>query len=272
MNRQAPLITLTTDFGWEDPYVGIMKGVILSICKEAQIVDLTHSIPPQDVQEGALALFRSFPYFPQGTVHLAVIDPEVGSARQAVALQTEEHFFIGPDSGVLDYVLARSRVLKGVALQRKEFFLPSISSTFHGRDIFAPAAAHLARGVPLDLLGEPLKYAPKRHFPKPQAFSWGHLGVVLGKDRFGNLFTNIPNALLESRNPENWTFSIGKLQIQGLSLTYADARKGDPVAILGSCGYLELALREGNFAQQFEIARGEKVRAEYAPAGKRRRS
>ncbi len=162
-----PIITLTTDFGFRDTFAGVMKGVILSIAPAAQIVDLCHGIPPQDILAGALALEESAAFFPRGTIHVAVVDPGVGSDREAIAVETERAFYIGPDNGLFDLVVKKERLKRAVKLQNPRYRLPAVSATFHGRDIFAPAAAHLANGVALDEFGAPI--APLTELAIPHA-------------------------------------------------------------------------------------------------------
>src|SRR5712691_6438607 len=190
-----PLVTLTTDFGLRDPFVGIMKGVILSICPTARLVDLTHEVEPQDILGGCLTLEAAVPFFPAGTVHLVVVDPGVGSARRAIALRTGGGYLVGPDNGVLTPAFERSG-WTAVALTAPEYRLPSVSRTFHGRDVFAPAAAYLAAGIPLERLGSTLTDPVRLPLPGCRLEGDALVGEVLAADRFGNLITSIPAARL----------------------------------------------------------------------------
>ncbi|RLC85831.1 MAG: hypothetical protein DRI79_10855, partial [Chloroflexi bacterium] len=189
--RQIPLVTLTTDFGTADGYVGTMKGVILSIAPDAQLVDISHEIAPQNVRQAAYVLYTAYPFFPPHTVHLVVVDPGVGSARRPIALRTPAGYFVGPDNGVFSYVMAREPVEALVELRDPRYRLPQVSHTFHGRDVFAPAAAHLAAGVPITALGPPV--LDPVTFPPPclEITPEGITGEVLHADRFGNVITSI---------------------------------------------------------------------------------
>lgn len=257
--RKRPLITLTTDFGLSDHYVGAMKGVIASICREATVVDISHSIPPQDIAAGAFTLFSSFHLFPAGTVHLVVVDPGVGSSRRALAVQTKNFYFVAPDNGVLDYSLSREPPEKVVELNNPRFFRKEMSQTFHGRDIFAPVAAHLARGVKLKALGSPVKDFTVRPLPEARRSQKGIRGEVIHIDRFGNLITNIEAKEIQESLARRVVFRIGNRRIRGLQSCYHDVRKGYPLALLGSSGFVELSLNEGNLARKLQAKRGDPV-------------
>ena len=265
-----PIITLTTDFGLADGYVGTMKGVILSIAPEASIVDISHDIEPQNVRQAAYVLSTAAPYFPPGTIHVVVVDPGVGSARRPIAVRTERAYFVGPDNGVFSYALAgeqeaRSKRQEAGAkgptvlhLNRREFWLPTISQTFHGRDIFSPVAAHLAAGVPFDALGTPITDPVTFPLPRPERLPDGSIrGEVLHADRFGNLITDIPMSWLTGN--KTWVFEIAGQRIEGLSVTYAAARRGALVALPGSEGLLEIAVREGSATGRLGIGPGAPV-------------
>jgi S-adenosylmethionine hydrolase len=260
----VPIITLTTDFGQADGYVGAMKGVILSICPQATLVDLAHDIPPQDVRQAAHVLRTATPYYPSGTIHLVVVDPGVGSARRPLAIQTAKATFIGPDNGVFTPVLLQDALYgKGplvIHLNQPQYWLATVSRTFHGRDLFAPVAAHLANGVPLAEMGTPITDAVVLNMPKPARQPDGRItGEVLYVDRFGNLITNIPAAWL---SPETgWVFEIRGRRIAGLSPTYAAAPVGALMALIGSEETLEIARREGSAAKALAASAGEPVSA-----------
>ena len=185
------VITLTTDFGTSDWFVGTMKGVIAGIAPKATIIDLTHDLPPGDIRGGAFALAASYRFFPKGTVHVAVVDPGVGSRRKAIAVQTAKGFFVGPDNGVLSWALVKEKAKAVHALENEAYFLKPVSQTFHGRDVFAPVAAHLSRGVPIKKLGPALKDFVRLDWPEPRRQRGGIEGEVVYIDRFGNAITNL---------------------------------------------------------------------------------
>lgn len=255
MNR---IITLTTDFGHSDPFVGAMKGVILGIAPQATIVDLCHEVPPQDLRAGAFLLESAFPYFPAGTIHVVVVDPGVGSERAPIAVETEEHRFVGPDNGLIPAAIeGHATVRRSVRLSRVEYHRQPVSNTFHGRDIFAPVAAHLANGVPLEELGEPLECLRALEQPKPARAGEEMVLHVVHVDRFGNLVTDLrAGDLRELAGIGPVRFLAGSAEIDGISRTYADVGKGDPVAYFGSSGRLEIAVREGNAAEALGVGVG----------------
>ena len=255
-----PILSLTTDFGLADSYVGVMKGVILGICPEAALVDLSHTIAPQDVQQAAFVLATAAPYFPPGAVHLVVVDPGVGSERRPIAVQTERAVFVAPDNGVLSLALAQDPPRRAVHLTNPAYHRAPVSATFHGRDIFAPAAAHLACGLELDRLGELLSPTDLVALPavEPQRQPDGTwLGRVLHVDHFGNLITNFRAAHLSlAAEP---ILTVGREKIAGLHRTFADVAPGELVVYLGSSGYLEIAVRDGNAAERLGAGVGEGV-------------
>jgi hypothetical protein len=243
----APIITLLTDFGTADGYVAEMKGVLLSGAPTATVVDLTHEIPPQDVEAARLALARCWRRFPPGTVHVVVVDPGVGSARAALAVESAGRLLVGPDNGVLSPAL-----LAGDATVVALPVPPGASATFHGRDVFAPVASRLAAGEPVASLGAPWPTAIVRRTPEAHRLLDGTVqGQVLTVDRFGNLVTN-----LTARTG-------GAVLVGGLRLavrrTYADVHEGEPVALVGSSGFVEIAIRAGNAAYVLGVGRGARV-------------
>ena len=239
-------MTLTTDFGLDDAYVGVMHGVILGICPEARIVDLCHHIAPQNVRQAAFVLQTAHRYFPPGTVHVVVVDPGVGSARRALAVRTRRAFFVAPDNGVLSYLLEDEPPLEQVHLTQREYWLPAISQTFHGRDIFAPVGAHLAKGVPLAALGQPAEDLVRLPMWRPKTGPDGVIRAqVLHVDHFGNLITNVPGEMLEGRD---WVVQVKGHGVQGLSRAYAEVEEGALLALVGSSGHLEIAVRNGSAA------------------------
>lgn len=253
------IITLLTDFGDADGYAAAMKGVILGINERAVIVDVTHGIRPQGIREASLALLSSCPFFPAGAIHVAVVDPGVGSARLSVAVEAGGHFFVGPDNGLLFPVCSRMGVSSIHAIEKSRYLMPEMSSTFHGRDIFAPAAAHLSRGVNPARLGRRLERMERLVLPEP-AMAAGPLkrlnGEVVHVDRFGNLVTNVSRGhLADLRDP--------RIRIAGRSLPlsdcYSDAEPGKLLAYVGSLGFVEIAANRGSAASVLRRGLGARV-------------
>ncbi len=257
------VITLTTDFGTRDAYVAAMKGVILTITPKARLVDVTHEVPPQDVREGAYILDTASRYFPEGSIHVGVVDPGVGTARRAVVLRTERALYVAPDNGLLTPVLQREFPLEVISLDNPTYWRQEVSHTFHGRDVFAPVAAYLARGVPLPAMGTPISARDLVILEWPQARRVAAdrvEGMVVHTDRFGNIVTNIPATLLEGAEGL-WTFEVAGQQVRGLKSAYADVPVGTPLALIGSNGTLEFSIRDGNAARAWNVRAGEYVRA-----------
>lgn len=264
------IITLTTDFGNRDPFVGIMKGVILSICPEARIVDLTHEIKPFDILGGALALSSAYRFFPKGTIHLVVVDPGVGTKRKAIAVRAGGHYFVGPDNGVLSLAIQTSSQqtvdsrqeekpnVQAVEIKNPKVMLKEVSSTFHGRDVFAPAAAHLAKGVPLNELGPRLGNMKQLVLPAVRHIRRGIEGEVIAFDRFGNAITNL-------RGQDSVVSSQGKgLVLVGdkpmkLVKSYGGVTSGEALALWGSHGFLEIAVNQGSAQEALGLVKGTKV-------------
>ncbi len=244
------LITLLTDFGIQDAYVGVMKGVILSVNPAARIVDLTHEVPPQDVIKGAFLLRSAAAYFPDGTVHVAVVDPGVGTERRPVVVVTKRAFLVGPDNGLLTPSAAVLGVREVRRLEQSEFFRHPVSQTFHGRDVFAPVAAHLAAGVSPDRLGPIAPALQPLCLPEPRRECGAIHGEVLYVDRFGNLITNVPAAQLAAYPPSAVCVSIAGVSIAAIASSYAAVPRGAPLAVIGSAGLLEIAVRDGNAAEE----------------------
>ncbi|MDW8104842.1 MAG: SAM-dependent chlorinase/fluorinase [Armatimonadota bacterium] len=260
----SAVVTLLTDFGLEDTYVGVMRGVIASLCPEAIVIDLTHQVPPQDIATGAFLLDISVDYFPEGAIHVAVVDPGVGTARKPVALRTSRAFFVGPDNGIFTLVLQRWKLLQAVCLDNPRYHLSEVSATFHGRDIFAPVAAHLARGTPLEELGSPITRLQRLPLPRIRVDWQGIRATIVHIDRFGNAITNLTRADYETwRNrwgvEEPVVEVAAKTQVE-ICRTYADVPRGQPLALFGSSGRLEVAVNGGNAAQTFLLRRGDTVK------------
>lgn len=254
-----PLIALVTDFGLRDHYAGTMKGVVLGICPDATLIDLTHEIPPHDVLTGALELAAAYRYFPAGTIFLAVVDPGVGSSRRAIAADTGDHRFVAPDNGVLSAVFDDTPPKRVVELTDRCYARPTISRTFEGRDRFAPAAAWLAKGIALSALGRQAGDTVRLQIPKAHADDEGIAGEVLRVDRFGNLVTNIGSALLD-RLPARGDIEIGGHRIQRVVATYSEADPGGLCALVGSSDHLEIAVSGGSAAAALGVGRGALVR------------
>lgn len=248
------IITLTTDFGTRDWFAGSMKGVILSVNPQAVVVDITHEIPPGDIRAGAFALAVSCRWFPRNTVHVAVVDPGVGSHRAAIVVKTSDHFFVGPDNGVLSVALAREKVLEIWQVENEGYFRQPVSSTFHGRDVFAPVAARLTQRVLMDSLGPQLKDYVRLDWPKPQVVGGLLRGEIVYIDHFGNAISNI-----ESPSKSAGTVRVpDKVQCH-IKRFYQEVPAGQPLAILGSTGYLEIAVNGGNAAHAFGLRLGDMV-------------
>ncbi|MFQ5863403.1 MAG: S-adenosyl-l-methionine hydroxide adenosyltransferase family protein [Candidatus Brocadiales bacterium] len=254
------VIALLTDFGLDDNYVGTMKAVIASINPKAHVIDLSHGIRPQDIISGAFVLGSSYKFFPDGTIFVAVVDPGVGGERKIVCAQTRYYTFLAPDNGILELVTAREEALTLVEVSNTKFFLPDVSSTFHGRDIFAPVAAHLSLGVKPAQLGNSLKGLKKINIPRPKTSTDGTLsGEVIYVDRFGNLITNIGHDLIRGAESRISSITIGNKKMSRLSTSYQDGQPGEPVALIGSSGHLEVAVNSGSASESLNCTRGDKV-------------
>jgi S-adenosylmethionine hydrolase len=280
-------ITLTTDFGTRDWFVGTMKGVILGINPRARVVDITHEIPPSDIRAGAFALMASCRYFPKGTLHVAVVDPGVGSRRRAIAVRTTKYTFIGPDNGVLSWVLKGEKIRTIRELENKRYFLEHVSRTFHGRDIFAPVAAHLSRGLALERLGRELKDLIRLPWPEPAKHPEELRGEIVYLDRFGNAITNIDAEMIgrsgqkgdncleghSSRQPSppseggEGVEVIGKRKVRcALAAFYDSVPANRAVAVIGSSDLLEIAVNGGSAACQFGLKTGDEVIVRRSPS------
>jgi S-adenosylmethionine hydrolase len=252
-----PVIALLTDFGATDHYAGAMKGVILGICPDATLVDITHDIPPHDVTAGALELAASYKYFPAGTIFVAVVDPGVGSARRGVAADTGDYRFVAPDNGVLTLVLREAPAKKIVELTERRYARPTVSRTFEGRDRFAPAAAWLAKGTQLAALGRPAADIHRLDIPVAEAGPDSIRGVVLRVDRFGNLVTNIDRKMVERFGQAGtMTIDAAGQRIERLVATYAELPADGVGALFGSTDHLELAAPSSSAAARLGLGRG----------------
>jgi S-adenosylmethionine hydrolase len=258
-----PIITLTTDFGLNDHFVGTMKGVILEIIPGAEIIDICHSVQAFDVLDGALTIAQAYSYFPVGTVHMVVVDPGVGTARRPIVVSSDRHHFVAPDNGVLSLIYAREERLHVRHVTAQHYFLQPMSNTFHGRDIFSPVAAYLAKGVDTEKFGDEIEDFVRFNAPKPKPVAANSIrGVVLKVDRFGNLVTNItPETvpMLFQEQPVAFTIAVGKREITQIKTTYAEGAPGEVFAIVGSMGYLEIAANRAAAAQLLGVGKGTDV-------------
>lgn len=256
-----PIITLLTDFGLKDTFIGVMKGVIWSIAPNAQIVDLTHEIAPQRVVDGALAIAGAAPYFPAGTIHVCVVDPGVGTARKPMLAAIGNQYFIGPDNGLFSLVIKKAEDLTTppvyIALNKTHYWLPQVSNSFHGRDIFAPVAAHLAKGVQLEELGDPFETPMLISVPVPQKTAEGWLGQVMLVDHFGNLVTNITKEQLKPGSGVN--ISVKNTILNEVVATFGSKAPGELIAMLDSSGHLAVSVVNGSAADRLNVHADESV-------------
>jgi len=258
-----PTIAIMTDFGIKDGNVGVMKGVIWSICPDAQIADVSHMIGAQGVREAALILARSVPYFPAGTIQLVVVDPGVGTERRPMAARIGSNYFVGPDNGVITLWLERARaersMLEFVRLDKPTYWLPQVSHVFHGRDIFAPVAAHLAKGVPLRAVGEPFSDPVEIDLPRPRRVPHGWDGEVIHIDHFGNVASNIRIEDLADalHSKDRIEVQVGRTRISGLVNTFGDRPAGETVALFGSTGNLIVCVVNGDAATSLGVRVGD---------------
>jgi S-adenosylmethionine hydrolase len=253
----STLVTLTTDFGARDPYVASMKGVLFQACAGIQVIDLSHDISPQDVLEGSLFLAGAIPYFPPGGIHIVVIDPGVGTGRLPIVVSAQGHRFVCPDNGLLTLFLREHEMDEARVISNPDFMREKVSATFHGRDVFAPTAARLAHGVPLEEVGERLESIQMLDVAEPSEESELIRGEVIHVDRFGNAITNIPRSMLGSRRGREVRF--GERTIVGIRNTYADVTPEEALALFGSAEYLEVAVNGGNASVALGLTRGDQV-------------
>jgi S-adenosylmethionine hydrolase len=271
---QRPIITLTTDFGSNDHFVGAMKGVILEIVPDAQIIDICHAVQAFDVLDGALTISQAYSYFPTRTVHVVVVDPGVGTARRPIVASSDKYHFVAPDNGVLSLVYAREARMHVRHITSEHYFLQPVSNTFHARDIFSPVAAYLAKEVDALKFGDEIEDFVRFSAPKPKAVDENRLrGVVLKVDRFGNLVTNVTpqDAPMLFAGGKAFKIVVGNREITEIHSAYAEGAPGEVVGILGSMGFLEIAANRGAAAQLTGAGKGSDVTiilGEAAAAGK----
>jgi len=245
--KPSGIITLTTDFGESDPYAAMIKGVVLCINPDAKIIDVTHQIPVGSIKEGGLIIKDSYKYFPSGTVHVGVVDPGVGGKRRPIAVLADNHFFVGPDNGLFSPIIEAQRHIDIIHLKEKRYWRHTISRTFHGRDIFAPVAAHLSLGVNPFLMGEKIDNPTTLAYPLPHESKTDLVGEVIRVDHFGNLITNITREHLSPfLASKALIITVGSLTLKKICTTYNDVPEGQPLALIGSSDALEIAINMGN--------------------------
>jgi S-adenosylmethionine hydrolase len=254
------IVTLMTDFGTKDGYVGAMKGVILGINPRCTVVDITHEIAPQGIFEGAFVLGNTYRSFPGGSIHLGVVDPEVGAHREALVVETEGYYFVGPDNGLFTWIYRKEDVKQVMGIRNRDFFQKPTSQTFHGRDIFAPIAAHLSLGRKPEEFGVRLDQWSEIDIPEPRVIDKGFMGEVIHIDRFGNLITNLPRRLLEPLAGQGpLRIHIKGRRISGLKTSYAEARKGELMALFDSFDLLEISLMGDSAGEALKAGKGERI-------------
>jgi S-adenosylmethionine hydrolase len=263
-HRAPALVTLLTDFGITDGYVGIMKGVMLGINPRLQIVDLVHEIPPHQIHAGAYVLNSAYPYFPEGTIHVAVIDPGVGTNRSILICEANHQFFLAPDNGLLKYIFQTHQIQQVIRVTNSDYFRSSLSQTFHGRDIFAPVAAHLSLQKDVEAFGEWTSNFKRGNLPVLKTTKNFIAGEIVYIDRFGNLITNIsPEALNSVPSGAQFWIRIGEYQINGITSCYSDGGVNEPIAIWGSSNSLEISINQSRADRFFDVDYGDEVRIEW---------
>jgi S-adenosyl-L-methionine hydrolase (adenosine-forming) len=244
--KPSGIITLTTDFGESDPYVAMMKGVILTINPDATIIDITHQIPARAIKEGGLVIKASYTYFPSGTVHVGVVDPGVGGKRRSITILAGNYFFVGPDNGLFSTIIETQHHPEIIHLKKKKYWMDSISPTFHGRDIFAPVAAHLSLGINPLSMGEKIDHLTLLTYPPPRKMYNHLIGEITRVDHFGNLITNITKEHLSPwLASKNFIITVGRLRLKKIFATYNDVPAGHPLALIGNSNLLEIAVNMG---------------------------
>jgi len=258
------IITLLTDFGLKDSYVGAMKGVILSICPDANIIDISHEIRKFDIRQGAYVLASASSFFPERTIHVGVVDPGVGTTRKPIIIEAKKNFYVGPDNGLLTLAALKEGIKRVVHISNRKYMLPRISHTFHGRDIFAPVAAHLANGVPIEEFGPLLEKYETLSFSKPKIYKKRIEGEIIYIDGFGNIVTNIYREILEKISINEGrtikiTFNDKTEKILKICKAYNEVKEGEFLAIIGSGDFLEISINLGNAAKKLNIKEGTEV-------------
>lgn len=248
-------IALLSDFGHTDPFVGILKGVILSIHPEARIVDLCHGVAPQDIGHGAHLLDISLEYFPKGTIFCTVVDPGVGTTRRAVLVETKDYFLLGPDNGVLWPAASRNTICRVIQLTRSRYFLSKVSATFHGRDIFAPVAAHLSTGIDPGAFGPQITHLTPFDFAAPEPFKGGLILTVRHIDTFGNICLNLTGEQFMPFADKGFLLRVNQAEITRYYAAYAEAPEKEPFVVIDSAGFVEIAVKNGHAASQLDVGK-----------------
>lgn len=257
---KKPIVTLLTDFGIKDHYVASMKGVILGINPYCLIIDITHQVKAHDIEEAAFILLNAYSFFPKGTIHLSVVDPGVGGKRKPILLITQDYYFIGPDNGLFTLVAKREKVKQVIVLNEEKYFLSRLSRTFHGRDLFAPVAAHLSLGVKPKAFGYQVDSLKEFRFEEPIIKDGKLSGKILHIDAFGNLISNLTEEIIfQYVQGQPLTIWIGEKTIHGLKKGYGEGKKGELIALFGSGGFLEISVREGNAQKKLKIKKGDRI-------------
>lgn len=255
----SQIITLTSDFGLQDQYVSAMKAVILGIAPDVRLTDISHDIPAQDIMAGAWVVRNAAFLFPPETVHLVVVDPGVGTKRHPVALKIQDQYFVGPDNGIFS-LFFKEFDYKAYKLNNSDYWRNEVSKTFHGRDIFAPVAAHISNGVPLAKLGEPIDELVTYHWAVPIADKDGLQGWVVHIDRYGNLITNISVALIQDHiQKKSVKIYVGNTMLNTIVSTFGDVEEGEPAAFIGSSDMLEIGINKGNAARMLSVDKGAQI-------------
>jgi S-adenosylmethionine hydrolase len=255
----VPIITLTTDFGLTDHFAAVIKGVIFGICPDARIVDITHECRAYDVSEAAFTIAQAYRYFPPKTVHVVVVDPGVGTQRRPILVEAAGQFFVGPDNGVFAFILSEPKQ-KVREITNKKYFRQPVSQTFHGRDVFAPVAAHLAKGVSAARMGKPIEnYLRPRSLTPERTARRGWTGLVLKVDRFGNLITNFLATEFPRALQGPFEMAVGLRQVNRLACNYEQFGPGEVFVIVGSSGYLEVSAGQASAAKILGVAAGAPV-------------
>jgi len=263
----APVITLLTDFGPADAYLGCMKGVILNVCPHARVVDVSHSLPKFNIRYGAFVLMQVFRYFPNGTIHVAVVDPGVGTRRRPLVIETKRYFFVGPDNGVLTLAASEDGIKRVVEITSEKYILSGPSKTFAGREIFAPVAAHVANGVPLREIGPEVDRFQVLSIPKPKIAEGHVVGEVFVVDSFRNLITNLRPSDFEQGVKHG---RLLKVEVGGVARdipfvgTYGDVGRGQALALVGSSGFIEIDINQGNASRVFKARQGTPVKITFS--------
>ena len=253
------IVTLTTDFGLQDYYVSAMKAVMLDIAPDVRFVDISHEVPDQDIMAGSWVLQNSAPLFPPNSVHLVVIDPGVGTDRNPIALKVDDQYYVGPDNGIFS-LLTEDKDFEAVRLTNSDYWRDKPSNTFHGRDIFAPVAAHLSNGVDISELGEPLNELKTYRWASPIADKDGLQGWIIHIDKFGNLITNLPQTLIDDVIGERPVkIYVGNMILDQLVPTFGSVPEGEPAAYIGSSGMLEIGINKGDAAEMMSVKKGAQI-------------